>query len=352
MAKEKVEKSEFDSILKEFGAVIKSGKSVLQSKPTIIPISPALDIALGGGITDGAMVILSGPPKIGKTLTSLWIAANAQKKEYALPGSEGRDIFYINVEARLKSRDIEGIPHLDLNRFHIIGSSPNDLKGEGGKILMAHEYLSIVEKLIHQKPGAVFIIDSFTSLVTEDEYKGEMSDQQRAAGAKLLYKFCRKISNVVPVNRSIVIGITHVISNPSGMGSPNMEASGRGIQYQSDFRLAAKYMTFIKPGGKDSTDAPIGQEVNWVIGCSGLGSPGATPTSIIKYGKGIDQEQELGQICIDLGIIVQNGAWYTFPGEEKKVQGINNVKQHLVDNPELYKQLFSQVKEMMGIKCS
>jgi RecA/RadA recombinase len=350
MAKEKVEKSEFDSILKEFGAVIKSGKSVLESRPIIIPVSPALDIALGGGITDGATITLAGPPKAGKSVTALWIAANAQNKKYALPGTEGREVFYANIEGRLKARDLEGIPHLDLSRFHVIGSSPNDAEGKGGKILMAQEYLSIIEKIIHQKPGSIIIVDSFSALVTSEEYTGSMEDMQRASGAKLLYKFFRKISNVIPVNRTILLAVNHVIANP-GMGNPNSESSGRAVQYFADFRLMCKFFTFIKPGGKDSTDSPIGQEVNWVIACSGLGSPGATPTSIIKYGKGIDQEQELAQICIDLGIIVQSGAWYQFPNEEKKIQGINNVKQHLVDNPELYKTLFSQVKEMMGIKC-
>lgn len=346
----KKEKSEFDQIISDFGNVIKSGISVADSKPTIIPISPSLDIATGGGFHDGCTITLAGPAKCGKSLTSLWMAANAQKLEYTIPQCPlGREVFYFDIEARLKPRDLHGVPHLDLSRFTIIGSSANDLDGKGGKILMAQDYLSIAEKIIHQKPGAVIIMDSFTALVTEEEYQGSMNDMQRASGAKLLYKFFRKISNVIPVQKTILLGICHVIANPQ-MGSPNTTASGRAVQYFSDYNLLCKYISLIKPGGKDSTDNPIGQEVHWQIVCSGLGGPGATPTGIIKYGRGIDKEEELANLCVDLGIISKSGSWFSFPGDDKKLQGIEKVRLHLVETPQLYEDLFKQVKDLMGIQ--
>ena len=49
--------------------------------------------------------------------------------------------------------------------------------------------------------------------------------------------FCRKLGNVVPVNRSIVWIIQHLIANTSGYGSPFMEDGGNKIVYQGDVKI-------------------------------------------------------------------------------------------------------------------
>ena len=51
-----------------------------------------------------------------------------------------------------------------------------------------------------------------------------MNKMQRADGAKLLAKFCRKVANVIPVNKNIVIGITHLMGNPTGYGAEFKES--------------------------------------------------------------------------------------------------------------------------------
>ncbi len=53
-----------DSITKDFGAnVILSGASVVDKETLIIPVSPALDIILNGGIQEGSFVVLTGQAK-------------------------------------------------------------------------------------------------------------------------------------------------------------------------------------------------------------------------------------------------------------------------------------------------
>jgi RecA/RadA recombinase len=166
-------------------------------------------------------VVLTGQPKCGKTTTSLDFAANAQKPEYG-SGSykDGRMVYYLNIEGRLKKRDLEGIPGLNLEKFDVIGS-------QTGKILRAEEYLQIAERIINQEPGCVVIIDSYSALCTEAEITSDMDKMQRADGAKLLAKFCRKVANVIPVNKNIVIGITHLMGNPTGYGAEFKEKVDR-----------------------------------------------------------------------------------------------------------------------------
>ena len=333
-----------EDITKSFGDnIVLTGNAIVDKKVLTIPVSPSLDIVLNGGIPEGSFVVLTGQPKCGKTTSSLDFAATAQRKEYAHSSfKNGREVYYLNIEGRLKKRDLEGIPGLDLSRFHVIGS-------QEGKILHAEEYLQIGERIINEIPGSVVIIDSYSALCTEAEITSDMDKMQRADGAKLLAKFCRKVANVIPVNKNIVIGITHLMGNPTGYGAEFKEKSGQAIAYQTDIKLRAK--TF-KPWLLGADNTQIGQEIEWQVICSALGPPGGNITSYIRYGQGIDKHTELINLASDIGLIQKGGAWYTLVGvdDKPKFQGTEKVRQYLVENPSVYDDLLVKVKETMGIK--
>jgi recombination protein RecA len=330
-----------EDVKKQFGSeVILNGNAIVDRESIIIPVSPSLDIILNGGIPEGSFVVLTGQPKCGKTTTSLDFAATAQQKKYAHSSfKDGREVYYLNIEGRLKKRDLEGIPNIDLSRFHVIGS-------QQGKILHAEEYLQIAERIINEIPGSILIIDSYSALCTEAEITSDMDKMQRADGAKLLAKFCRKVANVIPVNKNIVIGITHLMGNPTGYGAEFKEKSGQAIAYQTDIKLRAK--TF-KPWTLSSDGTQIGQEIEWQVVCSALGPPGGNITSYIRYGSGIDKHTELINFATDIGHISKGGAWYTY--ENEKFQGMEKLRQYFVDNPEKYENLEKSVKETMGLRC-
>lgn len=333
-----------DDVTKNFGDnIILSGNAIIDTKNIIIPFSPALDIVLNGGIPEGSFVVLTGQPKCGKTTSSLDFCATAQKAEYQGKLKSPREVYYLNIEGRLKKRDLEGIPGLDLDRFHVIGS-------QQGKILHAEEYLQIAEKIINEIPGSIIIIDSYSALCTEAEITSEMDKMQRADGAKLLAKFCRKVANVIPVNKNIVIGITHLMGNPTGYGAEFKEKSGQAIAYQTDIKLRAK--TF-KPWTLSADSSQIGQEIEWQVICSALGPPGGNITSYIRYGQGIDKYMEAITLASDMGIIHKGGAWYTlsFLEDKPKFQGTEKARQYLCDHPESYQELVKNIKTTMGVKC-
>jgi len=330
-------------IIKTFGDnIILTGNAVIETKNVIIPVSPVVDMILNGGIPEGSFVILTGQPKCGKTTTSLDFAGTAQDKKYAYGSfKDGREVYYLNIEGRLKKRDIQGIPHLNPEKFHIIGS-------QQGKILHAEEYLQIAEKIINEVPGSVVIIDSYSALCTEAEITSDMNKMQRADGAKLLAKFCRKVANVIPVNKNIVIGITHLMGNPTGYGAEFKEKSGQAVAYQTDIKLRAKKFS---PWTVGNNTSPIGQEVEWQVVCSALGPPGATMTSYIRYGQGIDRHTEILNLASDIGLVHKAGAWFTLTTVEDKpkFQGAEKLRQYLIENPKTYEDLVKNVKETMGI---
>lgn len=332
-----------EDIIKNFGDdIILSGNSLIEKKILTIPISPALDIVLGGGIPEGSFVIFTGMPKVGKTLSSLDFTATAQRPEYQGDLKNPREVYYLNIEGRLKQRDLLGIKGLDLSRFHIIGS-------QQGKILHAEEYLQIAERVINEIPGSIVIIDSYSALCTEAEITSDMDKMQRADGAKLLAKFCRKVSNVIPVNKNIVIGITHLMGNPTGYGAEFKEKSGQGIAYQTDVKLRAKSS---KAWSLGADDTQIGQEVEWQVICSALGPPGGVAKSFIRYGEGIDKLTELVNLASDVGVISKGGAWYTIKTskDSHKFQGAEKTRMFLMENPEIAKEIEDSVKTLLGVK--
>ena len=333
-----------EDVTKSFGDdIILTGNAIVDKKSVIIPVSPSLDVVLNGGIPEGSFVVFTGQPKCGKTTTSLDFAATAQKPEYQGDLKAPREVYYLNIEGRLKKRDLEGIPGLDLNRFHVIGS-------QQGKILHAEEYLQIAEKIINEIPGSIVIIDSYSALCTEAEITSEMDKMQRADGAKLLAKFCRKVANVIPVNKNIVIGITHLMGNPTGYGAEFKEKSGQAIAYQTDIKLRAKSF---KPWTLSADSTQIGQEIEWQVLCSALGPPGGNITSYIRYGQGVDKYMEAITLASDMGIIHKGGAWYTITAlpDKPKFQGTEKVRQFLLTNEEAYKELVTSIKTTMGLKC-
>src|SRR5437868_4850218 len=94
-------------IQKKYGdGVVFDASFLLDTPSKIIPTTPNLDVGLCGGIPEGSLVILSGPPKCGKSTLCLQIIKNAQEllKKKA---------FYIDVEHRLKALNLTGIEGLD-----------------------------------------------------------------------------------------------------------------------------------------------------------------------------------------------------------------------------------------------
>ena len=81
MAKNKVPEY-LKNDIKKYGNIIKTGTEVLEEKSNYktISVSPAIDLALGGGIREGCWLTLTGDPKSGKTTTAMQIAANCQKE--------------------------------------------------------------------------------------------------------------------------------------------------------------------------------------------------------------------------------------------------------------------------------
>ena len=363
-----------DDIIKEYGEyVIQSGSQFIEKPKKFIPVSPAIDSILGGGIMEGCVVILTGNPKCGKTTLSLHFAGNAQK--------DGREIYYLNAEGRLKTRDLKGIATLDQDKINVIGSYNIDggkigideeteeieeKKTKGRKkvecktkILCAEDYLKIAEHIARTVPRCVIIIDSVGQLCSREEFDADVDEQKRAPVPVMLSRFTKKMATILPVNNSILILITHLIANTGGGMQGFSEAGGRKIAYAVDIKMRAKFVKKWTLGAKEDSDQ-IGQIVTWETGSTALLPPGRKVDSYIRYGMGIDELCETINLGKELGFIdVKKGGWTTAMfmqshisnGEEWdekkfKAQGEQNFISLMNNNPEWIEILKKEIGSM------
>ena len=336
MSRKKFDDAPTKEGIKKHGAVVSRGNDILDEKNDLetITVSPSIDIALGGGIKEGSWVILTGDPKSGKTTTALQIAANCQNEKNPRP------VVYIDAEGRLKAMNLSGVKGLNLEDVRVVHSDEEPLSAE--------QFLDIAVKLVSSKEfyRCVCIIDSTSSLIPEKELNEDITGSFRAGLPRILAIFCRKLANIVSMQRATIIVITHFIANTSGYGAHRLPDCGRKIQYQADTRMEVKS---IKPW--ESGSKQIGQQVNWRIVCSSMGSPGGECLSWLRYGKGIDNTQELLTLGCEIGLISKAGAWYQCDfleeKEPKKFQGQDRLYTFLKENPEALLKLQEQIKEML-----
>lgn len=349
------------SIVTKYGDVVRSGTEVLQAINSldIIGVSPALDIALGGGIREGSVVVMTGDPKSGKTTTALHFAAKCQQ--------HGKRVIYVNTEGRLSKQNFDGIKGLQPDNILIVESTDE-------RVLTAEDFLNIIEYYINNDSGCLIIADSLSNMVPACELEGEVRTGVRNALPRLLSMFFKRISGTLMKNKTILICITHNIANTGGSpyAPQKMADCGNMLQYQAGTNMVITHRG--KWQVPKDTGPHVGQIANWVIKTSNAGGrPNSTAESWIKYGIGIDETQEIVQIACEFRLIKASGAWYTIQcaAEEKdnpiiaeilqqnnvepsqeavekffKFQGINNVSEFLNENPKIAAFIYSKIKEL------
>jgi RecA/RadA recombinase len=290
---------------------VKTGREVFDEKCQLksLSISPALDFALNGGLLEGTWVQVVGKAKTGKTSSVLQMAANAQ--------AEGRNVVYLDAEGRIKKYNLAGIKGLDLDKIQLIQS-------DGNTILTAEMFLNALEAKIKEpdNEGALFIIDSLSSLLPAKELEGYVSGDFRPGLPKLLGNFCKRMGQVVPKTKAIIVGIHHLISTQSSM--PN------SAQWKADggVKIGYQYDTMLQVGQSknwiDGDGNRIGQEIHWKILTSSQGTDKTDAISFFRFNHGLDDVEETVALADDFGLFKKAGAWYSLPFLEKHLSKLGD----------------------------
>ena len=305
------------------GAVMRLGENVGMNVEHIKTGSVSLDLALGiGGVPKGRIVEIYGPESSGKTTVALHVVAEAQKS--------GGTAAFIDVEHAL---DPVYAGNLGVDIDALLVSQPDT--GE--------QALEITEALVRSGAIDVVVIDSVAALVPKAEIEGDMGDNHVGLHARLMSQGLRKLAGVISKSNCVAIFINQLRDKIGVIyGSSETTTGGRALKFYSSVRIDIRRIETIKVNGE-----MIGSRTRAKIVKNKVAPPFREAEFDIMYGKGISREGEIVDLGLKYEVLRRSGAWFYY-GETRIGQGRDNVKQLMLDNPELANEVEQKIYDAMA----
>ncbi len=315
-------------IEKQFGkgSIMKLGDESAKMNIESIPTgSIDLDIALGiGGIPKGRVVEIYGPESSGKTTVTLHMIAEAQKR--------GGVAAFIDAEHAL---DPVYAGKIGVNIDDLIVSQPDT--GE--------QALEIVDALVRSGAIDIVVIDSVAALVPKAEITGEMGDSHMGLQARLMSQALRKLTGIINRSNCTVIFINQLRMKIGVMfGNPETTTGGNALKFYASIRLDVRKIDTIK---RDSEI--VGSRTRVKVVKNKVAPPFKQAEFDIMYGTGISKEGSILDVAANAEIIKKSGSWYSYEGN-KIGQGRENVKEYLIQNPEIRDVIEKEVRVFYNLE--
>ncbi len=322
--KEKALAETFKAIEKQYGkgAVMKLGDKAIEAIEVIPSGSIALDVALGvGGYPKGRIIEIYGPESSGKTTFALHAIAEAQKN--------GGYAAFVDAEHAL---DPTYAKALGVDTDNLILSQPDN--GE--------QALEIVEALVRSNAIDIIVIDSVAALVPQAEIEGDMGSSHVGLQARLMSQAMRKLAGIINKTKTVAIFINQIREKVGVMfGNPETTSGGRALKFYATIRLDIRRVDQIKQG----TEA-IGTSTKVRVVKNKVAPPFKVAEVELIFGKGISYEGEVLDMATNMDIVQKSGSWFSYNGE-RLGQGRENIKEMLVNNQELTKELETKIREKL-----
>jgi recombination protein RecA len=305
------------------GSIMRMGETAHMAIEAIPTGALSLDLALGiGGLPRGRIVEIYGPESSGKSTLAMHVVAEAQRN--------GGICAYIDAEHAMDPIYAKAI---GVNVDDLLISQPDT--GE--------QALEISDMLIRSGALDVLVIDSVAALTPRAELDGEMGDTHVGLQARLMSQALRKLTGTLSKSRTIAVFINQLREKVGVIyGSPEITPGGRALKFYASIRIDIRRIEQIKDGAEI-----IGNRTRAKVVKNKCGAPFKQAEFDIMYGKGISREGSLLDVAVDLGFVKKAGAWFTYEGEQLG-QGRENVKQFLIENPQLMAEIDQRVRERLA----
>ncbi|GKT11064.1 MAG: recombination protein RecA [Thiomicrorhabdus sp.] len=309
-------------IEKQFGkgSIMRMGdSSVSRDIDAVSTGSLGLDLALGiGGLPKGRVVEIYGPESSGKTTLTLHVIAEMQKL--------GGTAAFIDAEHALDPVYAE---KLGVDIDNLLVSQPDT--GE--------QALEITDSLVRSGAVDIVVIDSVAALTPKAEIEGDMGDSHMGLQARLMSQALRKLTSNIKRTNTLVIFINQLRMKIGVMfGNPETTTGGNALKFYASVRLDIRRIGAIKKG-----DEILGNETRVKVVKNKVSPPFKQVQFDILYGKGISREGEIIDLGVKEGFVEKSGSWYAYNGS-KIGQGKDNVRQYLIDNPEVAEEIMDKIK--------
>jgi len=191
------------------------------------------------------------------------------------------------------------------------------------------------------RSGAVdmVVVDSVAALTPKAEIEGDMGDSHVGLQARLMSQALRKLTGNIKRSNCMVVFINQIRMKIGVMfGSPETTSGGNALKFYASIRLDIRRIGAIKQG-----DEVVGNQTRVKVVKNKMAPPFKQAEFEILYGKGISREGELIELGVKHGFVDKAGAWYSYQGD-RIGQGKENVRQFLVEHPEIAEQINAQVR--------
>lgn len=302
------------------GSLMKMGDKLDLEIETIPSGSILLDEALGvGGYPKGRIIEVYGPESSGKTTLALHAIAEAQKA--------GGIAAFIDAEHAL---DPVYAKNLGVNIDELWVSQPDT--GE--------QALEIAESLVRSGSVDVIIVDSVAALTPRAEIEGEMGDSHVGLQARLMSQALRKLTSIIAKSNTCLIFINQIRMKIGVMfGNPETTTGGNALKFYSSLRIEVRKIETMSKGTEDA----IGNRVRVKVVKNKVAPPFRKAELEIIFGTGLSGEASLIDGGLKYNILQKSGSWYSYK-DERIGQGRDSVKKYLMDNPDIYKDLETQLR--------
>jgi recombination protein RecA len=319
--KKKALETAISQIEKDYGkgSIMRLGQNMQVNVEAISTGSISLDLALGiGGVPRGRIIEVYGPESSGKTTLALQVIASAQKN--------GGEAAFIDVEHALEPAYARA---LGVDIENLLISQPDT----------AEDALNIAETLVRSGAIDVLVVDSVAALVPRTEIEGEMGDSSVGVIARLMSQALRKLAGCISKTNCVVIFINQLREKIGVMyGNPETTPGGRALKYFSSVRIDVRRIEALKNGSE-----VIGNRTRAKIVKNKVAPPFKEAEFDIMYGEGISKIGEIIDLAVKLDLIEKGGAWFTVG--DMRIQGRDNVKLYLKDNPEIADELERKIRD-------
>jgi recombination protein RecA len=318
----KVLQSTIDRLEKSYGKgiVMKMSDDRVVNVDVVSTGSLGLDIALGvGGFPRGRVIEIYGPESSGKTTLAMHCIAEAQKK--------GGICAIVDAEHAFDKTYAQA---LGIDTDNLLISQPDD--GE--------QALEIADNLIRSGAIDVLVVDSVAALVPKAEIEGDMGDSKMGLQARLMSQALRKLTGTINKTGCICIFINQLREKIGVMfGNPETTTGGNALKFYSSVRLDIRRIGQLKEGME-----VVGNRTKVKVAKNKVAPPFRVVEFDILYGQGISRIGEVIDMGVEYDIIKKSGSWFSY-NDTKLGQGRDAVRNLLADNPELYEEIDTKIRE-------
>jgi recombination protein RecA len=170
-----------------------------------------------------------------------------------------------------------------------------------------------------------------------------MGDATMAVQARLMSQALRKLTGAISKSKTAVVFINQLRSKIGVMfGNPETTTGGNALKFYASLRMDIRRIAAIKEGNE-----VVGNRTKVKIVKSKVAPPFKEVEFDILYNEGISKTGDLLDLAVNFNIVKKSGAWFTY--EEERFQGREQMRQRLIESPELFKKLNDDVRAKLGM---